>query len=305
MEDINYNNIFANLPAFTGLHFVLKGRKWFGRFYIDGRPAQRYDKTVSYMKNGRIYLNEAGGERLSLWDWLLRYGGLNSNHDVYEYLTGDSAHNLSRKPAVIPPEPELKYVYPQTLRKTLKDRYQDNLFIWLSTLFGEKKVQRVYSMYKVGNIAAKDTVMTVFWYVDRNGNVCFDKKMAYRTDGHRDKTRSCGRKFKVDMGFRAHCYFGEHLLPQRKENQRVFVVESEKTAIILSLCCPKNIYLATGGVSLLRDIQPDWILLRDYDPAGEAWESKGNCCKWWEHYDNVKQGWDIADALLNKKFGIV
>lgn len=293
--EINYSHIFLNLDTFTGLPLTLKGRRWFGKCYIDGTLHHRWDKTTCYMYDDKIYIIENGGDKLSLWDWMLRYGGCNNNSDVAKKLSEESSV-IIMSPIREFKEPPLKYVYPNVLENTMRC-YSDNLFLWLITHFSESEVLSVYRKYKVGNLNSKRGILTIFWYVDKNDKVCFDKKMLYKEDGHRNKDYGGGRKYKVDDGFRGKCYFGEHLLKDR-DGKRIFLVESEKTAIILSLKYPKNIYLATGGVNGLREIEEDWILLRDYDKAGEMWESRGNCVKWWEKYSKVEEGWDIGDSII-------
>ncbi|HVX51633.1 MAG TPA: DUF6371 domain-containing protein, partial [Chitinophagaceae bacterium] len=47
------------------------------------------------------------------------------------------------------------------------------------------------------------------------------------------------------------CFFGEHLLAQHP-NKVVGVVESEKTAVLLSIFIPGMVWLATGGASGCR-----------------------------------------------------
>lgn len=301
MEKINYSKIFESLDTFTGLPLIRRGRLWIGRCYIDGAKSNRRDKTVATIKNDKIFLLEQGGDSMDLWEWLIKFGGCSDNREAACKLLNLSPTILS-KPIREYKEPPLKYVYPEVLNKTIR-KPTDNLFIWLSSLFNEKDVQTIYDKYKVGNLIHKLGIQTIFWYIDKEGNICHDKKMVYNENGHRDKAYGGGRKFKVDFGYRGRCYFGEHLLKDRKEGQRVFVVESEKTALILSLFYPKNIYLATGGANMLHKVEDDWVLLRDYDKAGEMWEGRGKCTAWWEYYPKVEEGWDIADALLWLKFG--
>lgn len=297
MREIDYNKIFANLDTFTGLPLILRGRKWNGRCYIDGSDANRRDKTVAYIKNDRITILEQGGDVLSIWEWLVKYGGCRDYKEAYKKLIGDDGVRLERQ-AKRYVEPPLKYVYEQVVQNTLCE-YSDNLFLALSKHFNKERIVEVYKRYTVGNMATKMGILTIFWYIDSEGRICYDKKMLYREDGHRDKNYGGGRKFKVDMGFRAKCYFGEHLI---KEDSRVFVVESEKTAIIMSLFDKRKdiVYIATGGVNQLREVKEGWKLLRDYDKAGEIWESRGECVKWWERYDGVQEGWDIGDVALAK-----
>ena len=132
----------------------------------------------------------------------------------------------------------------------------------------------------------------VFWQIDSQGNIREGKIMHYQANGHRSQTRKpVGMSWllkkleKVPQDWQAgRCLFGQHLLPSRPDDT-VAIVESEKTAVIMSELCPSITmpstsaptavtWLATGGksglsVTLLRPLQGRRIILfPDTDSKG-------------------------------------
>ena len=242
------------------------------------------------MKNGRIRIIEQGEQSITLWDWLLEYGGCSSNAEVRERLVTQNNGIVTQKYV---PEIKLSHHIQDRIVAQSMGLYTDTLFSWLCTIFPVTSVQDAYRLFNVGSFGTK----TVFWYKNFVGQYCFDKIMTYKSDGHRDKSAKPGRVFQVKDGYTDRCFFGEHLLTDwRNEN---FVVESEKTALILYLYSGRKV-IATGGSSCLAAIGKGSILLPDYDKAGETWNEWGKVSEWWKRFRNVQEGWDIGDAIVEK-----
>lgn len=107
----------------------------------------------------------------------------------------------------------------------------------------------------------------IFWYQDLHGYLREGKVMAYLTDCHRDKghkpvtiswlMKNAGLLPKTERY--TYCLFGEHLLSNDKETDNatttklIAIVESEKTAIIMSELVPDVTWLATGGMQGLSE----------------------------------------------------
>lgn len=136
------------------------------------------------------------------------------------------------------------------MQRTFQNYSQNNLFLYLSTHFGKQSAIRLMKTYHVGS-ARKWGNSTVFWQVDILDRVHAGKIMQYNAEtGKRIKepytrvswvhTELNLPDFTLDQ-----CFFGEHLLSNRKKP--VAIVESEKTALIASLYIPEYIWLATGG----------------------------------------------------------
>lgn len=127
----------------------------------------------------------------------------------------------------------------------------------------------------------------IFWQIDQIGQIYDGKIMYYMDNCHRDKSHkptwalSELKKFCLKpedpLNYElssSHCLFGTHLLSM--ELTPAAVVESEKTAIILSEHYPNYIWLATGGLEALRPevLYPlkdrDIILFPDTDETGDT-----------------------------------
>ena len=155
---------------------------------------------------------------------------------------------------------------------------KNHLAQWLCTLFPENQVAEVLARYRTGS--TRDGRI-IYWQIDESGQVHAGKVMAYNPDGHRRKEslpqpppeEGAGRhrgqppvcwvhSMKID-GIRfdemlaPQCLFGLHLIDTQSV---VCLVESEKTALILSLLCPNKVWLATGGKQNFKE-QMLWPLL--------------------------------------------
>ena len=125
------------------------------------------------------------------------------------------------------------------------------LFEWAASFIGISDAVLAWSEYYVGSI----NNAIIWWQIDRDGKTRTGKIMHYKRDGHRDKSAAVpvtwAHKTKAFAGDFSgeelqQCLFGEHLLTQYPD-EPVAVVESEKTAVILSRLMPEAIWIATGG----------------------------------------------------------
>lgn len=302
-EEINYAKVFEVLDKITGLPLKRKGSRWFGACYIDGSASPRWDKLSCRLLKDGIQMLEQGGASITIWTYLKDYHGLN-NGAVYEKLQGLSQSNIVVSPPR--PVPPLQYVYPSTLARAKESIgiVEDSLFQYLVSHFGRRKVILAYNMFNVTPFKMKDgRVATTFWYVDSTLRILHDKGILYGDNGKRDHSFGGCRRFKLDQGFRAHGYFGEHLLSY-KGDQTVYLVESEKTAILMWLYYGR-VCLATGGSTCLRRVEPGWVLLPDWDTAGDLYWCRWfpeECHDWWNDFPDVpiERGWDIGDVIMYK-----
>jgi hypothetical protein len=126
-----------------------------------------------------------------------------------------------------------------------------------------EEIQAVLKMYLVGTY---QDGLTVFWQIDGRGRIRTGKIMRYDAqNGHRQIVRTWtdkdGEKHELKVDWMhgkikkdfnlTQIFFGEHLLP-KFPNKPVAIVESEKTAILGSLCFPEFIWLSIGSKQSLK-----------------------------------------------------
>ena len=102
--------------------------------------------------------------------------------------------------------------------------------------------------YKIGlnsfNTGAMGDAL-IFWQIDEKNHIVNAKRIHYRFDGHRDK------KVPPIVMYPGNpqCLFGLHLLTDAHPDQTVAIVESEKSALIMSLIKPGYLWMACGSLN--------------------------------------------------------
>lgn len=94
----------------------------------------------------------------------------------------------------------------------------------------------------------------IFWQFDINGNIRTGKVMGYSENGKRIKNppkihfvhAMLKKQGKIKAFQLQQCFYGEHLL-KKYPIAKVGIVESEKTAVIMSVIKPNIVWLSTGG----------------------------------------------------------
>lgn len=188
-----------------------------------------------------------------------------------------------------------------------------------------------------------DPCPVIFPYADDEGKIIDAKVLAYRTDGHRVKYKdrhgkevaltTTLRKIDETSGDKDSLpLFGNHLAFMRRDFSFVAVVESEKSAVLLSLMMPDTLWLAAGSkhwitphniAAKLRPFKdcrirmlPDRNAVEEWDAVADAARSSGydcqNCRGLIEYYfpattpegeQNKSDIWDaFEDCIINPVF---
>lgn len=310
---IDYNKVFSILPKIMDMPMTFQRNRWNAARYIDGSFSTRPDKLVCRMVNDGIQVLEQGGEAMTLFNWMIQYGGCRDRMEAKLRLVSLSSAVIEA-PDFKEKQLPLRFVPKDYLERSMEGRIYnpDNFTMFLRRMFGFSDAEYVLRKYKVGRawqrIAADSTYadVTQFWYINRKGEIYHDKKILYKEDGHRDHRYGGSRIFTKGKGYSGRCLFGEHLLSNRREGERVFVVESEKTAMLADLFFGRGIWLATGGKTYFKHngTENDWTYIADID-AWRDWVeyNRGNTPKWWEAYPKWAHGEkdDIGDYIIWKK----
>ena len=203
--------------------------------------------------------------------------------------------------------------------------FKTNHFVqFLINLFGVEVASQLVSRYFIATSKHWNGA-TVFWQIDKQGNVRTGKIMLYSpTTGKRLKEPfnhiSWVHKFLEQPEFELkQCLFGEHLLIDK--TKPVAIVESEKTAVIASVYLPQFIWLAFGGIGFNIDkcnalrgrtvtLFPDLSKPEVKPTAFEKWSSKAKELSHLASFtvsdllernateEEKKQGYDLADYLI-------
>lgn len=284
-----------NCGKLLGMELIQHGRQLEGAYYLTGEHhPYRKDKLKVYCQNGTVWVSEEGGRCISLPQWLIEFGGAEDYKAALRMIKGeDQAIHWNREFKKRLEAPVLRYVSPDVLTGCKQfDLKNCNLFNWMCSMFPEEKVREALDLY---NVTTDSHGNACFWYVNQEGKILYDKRILYKTDGHRDKTFFPGREYRVGGGYTGKCYFGA-CLPA--DGKRVFVCESEKSAILGYLYWGRK-FVATGGKGNLREIEPDMMLCPDMDARIE-WEEKGEVWPWWEKWpagEVVPDHADIGDLI--------
>ena len=225
--------------------------------------------------------------------------------------------SIEKSPVCIAPS----YIPSSFVDRSLSHYEINPLYKYLCNVFGEEETVRLFQLYHVGT-SAKWGGSTVFWQIDINGQVRTGKIMCYNVKtGHRVKEPQAfvswaHTELKLQDFHLKQCLFGEHLL-KNSTSYPVMLVESEKTAVIMSYFIPDYIWLATGGKNgcfnseAMQVLKNREVTLIPDLGATEQWKAKSalllDVCKKVAVSDILErtateeqrsQGLDIADFFL-------
>ena len=139
----------------------------------------------------------------------------------------------------------------------------NSLRYYAEWMVGKDKAFCAFEKYRIGT--ANDGGC-IFLQIDINNVIRAGKIIRYK-DGHRVKDGLPVRWLHKDLYFRQfvhgdtlkQCFFGEHLFPMRPDAP-VAIVESEKTALLMSAIRPEYVWLATGGSCGLQNPEKTKVL---------------------------------------------
>lgn len=238
-----------------------RGRKYFTNclWHNDNDPSMEVDvekglcHCYSCHKGGDIFSIVQDQENLDFKkaaDFLAKQAGILTLADMEK-----EDEREQSAPSTPPPPPEPKpdpvFVSMEQVERCVRSVTETALYKWLCRIFDKSDVERVLSMYLVGGskfVTEAGDRATVFPYIRTDGN-CVDCKIFHldpntgsRKTAPPVKTWKGGslpttwvlaeqkqNHLRADWG-----NFGDHLLADRP-NADVFIVESEKSAIVATL----------------------------------------------------------------------
>jgi DNA-directed RNA polymerase subunit RPC12/RpoP len=166
------------------------------------------------------------------------------------YPNGNSIINYNY---VAPPPVKPSYIKKETLQNSLTKYEINPLINYLYNYYSKDEVRNSFKKYQVGTSKMYNGA-TVFWQMDNTGNIRTGKIMAYDiATGGRIKDENISYVNWVHSVLKKpnynlkQCLFGLHLLNDIVK--QVAIVESEKTAIIMSIEFPNYTWMSTGSLS--------------------------------------------------------
>ena len=210
-------------------------------------------------------------------------------------------------------EPQREFLPDINLAPYMVTFWRSNFGLWLSQI--APSAEALERVVKTFQLTASVTGAIVFWYIDENKRKCQGKMMWYGTDGHRRGGASSVSSEMAKRGLMKEnvsmkqCLFGVQQIADRPIDT-VYVVESEKTAIIMTMLHPEHIWLAAGGCSMLnrQTLSPlhdrRVMLIPDSGMYGKWSEAVRQSRLRFYHVSNMMEQYeantDIADIVLGE-----
>ena len=253
-------NMFESFDDWTKGAFALSNLGEDGRamFKNIARLSAKYNEAESNRKFTNA-LHTGSKIGIASFIYMCRQYGIDTNRfyikDGVDYAQPVVTHVNSKPKKVIPVAIQREYVL-----RSLDRNLQSDFVSYLKTLVAD--VERIVAVVNDYQLGVTKEGHVIYWYIDKDESVRMGKVMKYKTDGHRDKTftplsipkelSKCG-KLKADYTIK-QTLFGEHLLRHSQNADKpICIVESEKSAVICSLCIPDALWLATGSKGNLQD----------------------------------------------------
>lgn len=149
-----------------------------------------------------------------------------------------------------------------------RDAWQSDFVLFLRTILSQDEIKNIMELYHLG---VDNYHHVVFPQIDEHGLLRTAKRIKYMPNGHKVPKEQDqynikfitakdvpeqylfkhGENVKRDLFKTMQCLFGQHLLPMFPD-KTVAVVESEKTACIMSQVMPEYLWIATGSKGELK-----------------------------------------------------
>ena len=248
----------------------------------------------------------------------------------YRYPRG-VVSNAIIKPVAIDDSPRLTFS-PNAYMRFGASPIVSNLYIYAISCSHEKGVARVLNIFNAYRVKSWQGYV-LFPQFDINNDFRSAKMIKYQDNGHRSHEQGASTWLHALKDFRylhnkgklEQCFFGEHLLDPERYKQLykkditkdtpVFVVESEKTALMMAIhSASDGVWLACGGSQMLKNAKRNKVLegrnVTLIPDNGQFWNWKSTADKYgWKIISSIEnfrwnglknppttEGWDIWDV---------
>jgi len=192
-------------------------------------------------------------------EWYLKTSTINYLNNDSKYFNTDEVCFINEVKTIKPP-PQIKPSFhslslqDKIIKEYENQKFDDNLTTFLLNNFTFDEVQKAIQNYYLTGTNYFWKNATMFWQIDTKEKIRGAKIMLYDSDkGKRIKEPynhiSWLHKAIKEPDFNlCQCLFGLHLIDEDYQ-KNIAIVESEKTAIIMSIFLPEFTWLATGSKS--------------------------------------------------------
>jgi hypothetical protein len=192
-------------------------------------------------------------------EWYLKTSTINYFNTESKYFNRGTVPFLNQVVTTKPPEPLKPSYHSLELQDKLINQYKsnltfDNLTTFLLNNFTFDEVDKAISNYYLTGINLCWKNATIFWQIDNKEHIRGAKIMLYnKNTGKRVKEpynhiNWLHKAIKEPVFNLSQCLFGLHLINEDYQKS-IAIVESEKTAVIMSVFLPDFIWLAAGSKS--------------------------------------------------------
>ncbi len=288
------------------------------------RGSQKKKCPNCHKKTFVLYVNNETGEYLNdtfgRCDREMKCGYFKAPSQQKEYIPV-LANYTPPKPSFVP----LHYV-DSTFNPAQEKK--NNFLKFLNTLFTSEEVNSVVGNYLISTCSHWGSPgATIFWQIDEKEKVRTGQIILYdpisgkrikEPFSHIDWYHSLLKKKGEITEFNLYqCLFGLHLVKQNPVKKLIAIVEAPKTACIMSIVFPKYLWLATSGLSnlkqeLFQPLKNKTLILYPDLGASDKWRNKAKSLIELGYHieiselletkaDFIPPGSDIADYFILQK----
>jgi hypothetical protein len=179
----------------------------------------------------------------------------NTPKQFFEKSGLDYPKNEAPKFRLPSPKPPTTYIDKSWVEKSMNRPIPNYFKDYLKRLFGEEKANFLIDKFYIGD-SKRWKGATVFWDIDKELNVRTGKIMLYnskigkRVKGCDDWVHSFAKSKLKNFNLEI-CFFGLHLLAE-DSSKIIGILESQKSAVLLTAINPKLLWIASGGLKFLK-----------------------------------------------------
>jgi hypothetical protein len=276
--------------------------------------------VISIVPNSQIL--ETNKNNCWLTEWYLKTSTINYASNESKYFNTDNVSIINELKTIKQAEPitpsyHSLLLQDKIIRKYERQQFDDNLTTFLLSQFTVDEVQTATQNYYLTGANYFWNNATLFWQIDHKEQIHACKIMLYNKNTGKRKKEPYNHINWLHNAIKEpnfnlkQCLFGLHLITE-DYSKDIAIVESEKTAIIMSIYLPQYIWLATGSKSnfkleLLKSIKnrnciafPDKGEFNNWNDKAKELQTKGYKIAVSQILEQTefKNGFDLADYYL-------